>query len=401
MSYALLGDVVQFIRGVTFKPEDLVEPGTVDSVVVMRTKNIQSSLDDRDLIAVPVRFVRRKEQFLREGDILLSSANSWELVGKSCIVPSLEYVATAGGFISIVRPNENLLDARYFYHWITSGETQHKVRHCGRQTTNISNLDVGRFLELEIPLPPLAEQKRIAAILDKADALRRKRQQAIDLADQFLRSVFLDMFGDPVTNPKGWEDLSLGELIAAPLQNGAYYPKEHYVDSGVEMVHMSDAFYDVVQRGTLKRVAAPNKDVEKYALTEDDILISRRSLNLEGAAKPSLIPISDEPLIFESSMIRVTTDQSRLLPKYLFAFLSHPLVKTSRVFQYVTGATIKGISQSNLAKVQVLVPAIELQREFVGVMNCIDELKLKSLKSGLEIEQAFSSLSQQAFSGQL
>ena len=58
---------------------------------------------------------------------------------------------------------------------------------------------------LEIPLPPLPEQKRIAAILDKADQLRQKRQQAIDLADEFLRSVFLDMFGDPVTNPKGWE----------------------------------------------------------------------------------------------------------------------------------------------------------------------------------------------------
>ncbi|MEL4878956.1 restriction endonuclease subunit S [Shewanella algae] len=290
----------------------------------------------------------------------------------------------------VLEPLENL-DKRFLFHYLK----QLRIESAGYSRHF-------KFLkETYVPVPPLAEQKRIAAILDKADALRRKRQQAIDLADQFLRSVFLDMFGDPVTNPKGWEDLSLGELIAAPLQNGAYYPKEHYVDSGVEMVHMSDAFYDVVQRGSLKRVAAPNKDVEKYALTEDDILISRRSLNLEGAAKPSLIPISDEPLIFESSMIRVTTDQSRLLPKYLFAFLSHPLVKTSRVFQYVTGATIKGISQSNLAKVQVLVPAIELQREFVGVMNCIDELKLKSLKSGLEIEQAFSSLSQQAFSGQL
>lgn len=209
------------------------------------------------------------------------------------------------------------------------------------------------------------------------------------------------MFGDPVTNPKGWEDRPLSELISVPLQNGAYYPKEHYVDSGIEMVHMSDAFYDVVQRGSLKRVEVPAKDVEKYALTEDDILISRRSLNLEGAAKPSLIPISDEPLVFESSMIRVTPNQSLLLPRYLFAFLSHPLVKASRVFPYVTGATIKGISQSNLAKVQVLVPSIELQQEFVGVMNRVDELKQKWLKSELEIDNAFLSISQKAFSGQL
>ena len=60
--------------------------------------------------------------------------------------------------------------------------------------------------ELKVPLPPVEEQKRIAAILDKADAIRRKRRQAIQLADEFLRSVFLDMFGDPVSNPKGWKE---------------------------------------------------------------------------------------------------------------------------------------------------------------------------------------------------
>ena len=68
-----------------------------------------------------------------------------------------------------------------------------------------ATLNKEKLLKLEISLPPLAEQKRISAILDKADAIRRKRQQAIKLADDFLRSVFLDMFGDPVTNPKGWE----------------------------------------------------------------------------------------------------------------------------------------------------------------------------------------------------
>ncbi|POC15472.1 type I restriction endonuclease subunit R, partial [Vibrio vulnificus] len=68
------------------------------------------------------------------------------------------------------------------------------------------------FSELEIPLPPLEEQKRIAAILDKADAIRQKRKQAIALADEFLRSVFLEMFGDPVSNPKGWEEPILSDI---------------------------------------------------------------------------------------------------------------------------------------------------------------------------------------------
>lgn len=206
-----LGEVVNYIRGITFKPEDVCAPGTTDSVVCMRTKNIQADLDESDLIAVDQRFAKRDEQMLGEGDILISSANSWNLVGKAVYAPKLSYRATAGGFISIVRADISKLDPRYLYHWITTDKTQALIRRCGRQTTNISNLSSSQFLDLEIPLPTLGEQKRIAAILDKADSLRRKRQQAISLADDFLRTVFIDMFGDPVRKVGG--RVSLAEVI--------------------------------------------------------------------------------------------------------------------------------------------------------------------------------------------
>src|SRR5688572_24935316 len=104
----------------------------------MRTKNVQDILDESDLIAVPSSLVKREELYLQEGDILLSSANSWNLVGKVCRVPKLRYRATAGGFISVVRPRQGL-DSRYLYHWLASPVVQEKVRSCSRQTTNISN----------------------------------------------------------------------------------------------------------------------------------------------------------------------------------------------------------------------------------------------------------------------
>ncbi len=88
VSTVRLGDVVNFIRGVTFKPDDVCVPGTSNSVVCMRTKNIQADLDETDLIAVDRSFVKRQEQRLCEGDLLISSANSWNLVGKSVFVPN-------------------------------------------------------------------------------------------------------------------------------------------------------------------------------------------------------------------------------------------------------------------------------------------------------------------------
>ncbi|GAA4888514.1 restriction endonuclease subunit S [Ferrimonas pelagia] len=263
------------------------------------------------------------------------------------------------------------------------------------------NISQGMIKDTEIPLPPLAEQKRIAAILDKADGIRRKRQQAIQLADDFLRSVFLDLFGDPVTNPKGWEVKPLRELVSQKLQNGAYYPKGMYSDSGTEMVHMGDAFYDYVQRGSLKRVDASPADQEKYRLTAGDLLISRRSLNYEGAAKPSLIPQSDEPLLFESSLIRVTPCFKQLSLKFLYAYLAHPQVKTHKVRPFVTGATIKGISQKNLESVEVYVPPVEKQNEFVAIFERIEQLKESISTSTTGLNTLSASLSQKAFSGQL
>src|SRR5690606_12774049 len=110
---------------------------------------------------------------------------------------------------ALIIKDEKKLDKRYFLRFLESKADYLEKQGKGATVKGIT-LDV--LKGLEVPLPPLEEQKRIAAILDKADAIRRKRQQAIKLADDFLRSVFLEMFGDPVTNPKGWEVKALGDL---------------------------------------------------------------------------------------------------------------------------------------------------------------------------------------------
>ncbi len=107
----------------------------------------------------------------------------------------------------------------------------------------LQHVTKGMVESLEIPLPPLEEQKRIAAILDKADAIRRKRQAAIKLADDFLRATFLDMFGDPVTNPKGWEVKPVG-LVSLKVQDGNYgenYPRSDELLQGGEVPFLTSA----------------------------------------------------------------------------------------------------------------------------------------------------------------
>ncbi len=215
MSTALtsLGDVAKFIRGVTYKPTDLVENFSDGSLVCVRTANVQATLDENDLKSIPSSIVRSQEKHLLEGDILVSTANSWNLVGKCCWVPALRYSAVPGGFIATLRVNSEKADPRYIYHWFNSSKTQELARNCGRQTTNISNMDLARCLAIQLPLPPLPEQRRIAAILDKAEALRTKRREAIAKLDQLLQSVFLEMFGDPASNSKNWPIGKISEML--------------------------------------------------------------------------------------------------------------------------------------------------------------------------------------------
>jgi len=208
-----LKDVASFVRGITFKPEDVIPVDSVGAVACMRTKNVQEQIDLSDVWGIPRSFVKRSDQFVREGDLLVSTANSWNLVGKCSWVPVLPWPTTVGGFIAALRGGDRI-DPRYLYHWFASSDVQVRVRNCARQTTNIANLSFDRCLDLILSLPPLPEQKRVAAILDQADDLRRMRKRALRSLNKLPAITFRDMFGDLVANDSDFEEGTVADLIA-------------------------------------------------------------------------------------------------------------------------------------------------------------------------------------------
>ena len=237
-----LGDCAKFIRGITFKPEDVISIEDKSAVLCLRTRNVQTELDLSDVWGIPPNFIKRMDQNLLLNDILVSSANSWNLVGKCCSISDLTRPATFGGFVSVLRAEREILDPRYLYRWFSSSLIQTKVRSFGRQTTNISNLDINRCLDLAIPLPPLKEQRRIAAILDQADALRAKRRAALAQLDEMAQAIFVEMFGDPATNRRGWPLVRLGDL-AMKFSDGPFgsnLKSVHYVENGIRVVRLQN-----------------------------------------------------------------------------------------------------------------------------------------------------------------
>lgn len=254
---------------------------------------------------------------------------------------------------------------------------------------------------LKIPLPPLPQQQKIANILDAADALRQNDKALIAKYDELTQALFLDMFGDPVSNPKGWEFSTIEKILISKSQNGHYATKEEYIESGVEMVHMSDAFYQKVIPGNLKTVKYNDKLLSKYILKSTDLLISRRSLTYEGAAKPCFIPQYERPLIYESSLIKLSPNLELINNVFLFYFLSNQRARSKYILIHVTKSTISGINNKGLNSIQVILPPIDLQNQYAERVAIIEEQKAIAQKRLEKSEELFNSLLQKAFKGEL
>jgi len=391
-----LGDVAEFVRGINFKPDDVVPAGTPGSVACMRTKNVQAELDLSDVWSVGEQFVRRDDQFLQTGDILVSSANSWNLVGKCCWIPELPGRSSFGGFVSVLRPHRTKVEPRFLFRWFSSDRIQTTIRSFGQQTTNISNLNTDRCLKLPIPLPPLAEQRRIAEVLDRAEALRAKRRAALAQLDSLTQSLFLDLFGDPVANPK--------KLPTKPLTEACY------CYSGGTPSKANTAFWT----GDLPWFSA--KDLKQPDLFDSQDHISREvpkvstlkllPANTVGIVVRGMILAHSFPVSVFRVPCTINQDLKALLPnlpldaQFLAACLrcgsSYALQQVSEA-----GHGTKRLDSEGLSKIPILLPPIEQQREFARRVAAVEKLKTAQRASLAELDALFATLQHRAFTGDL
>lgn len=394
-----LGEVAEFIRGVTFKPEDKVEPFSQGSVVCFRTTNVQAVLDQDDLIAIPRELVKRSEQFVREGDILVSTANSWNLVGKCCWVPQLEYTASIGGFISTLRPNPAVILPKYLYYWFSSESIQTKVRSFGNQTTNISNMNIQRCLDLEIPLPPLETQKQIAAILDAADALRAKRRESLQKLDELLKSVFLEMFGDPVENPRGWKRVTFGSLLDRIDSGWSPVCQERNAQGDewgvLKLGAVTSCYYKDTENKALLDGVTPRPNLE---VKSGDLLFSRKN-TYELVAACALVEETRERLMLPDLIFRfVFRETAPVTPEYIWGLLTWPS-KRKTVQSLANGAagSMPNISKGSLLQLPIELPPLDKQVEFARWYQKLSRKKQTARESLSHLEALFASLQQRAF----
>ncbi|MHB0851161.1 restriction endonuclease subunit S [Stutzerimonas nitrititolerans] len=336
-----------------------------------------------------------------DDSLILNAAHNSDYVGSKQYRAEQAVVgALPTGEWLIARASTGKLHPRFLNYWLQSPQARFQIR----QLVKGIHLYPKDVMRLEIPLPPLPEQKRIAAILDKADAIRRKRQQAIQLADDFLRAVFLDMFGDPVTNPKGWD--------VKPLSAGIRSISSGWSASG-ENRPCSDG-----EKGVLKISAVTsgvfkpeeNKTVPLDQIPEGkkllfpkrgDLLFSRANTR-ELVAASCIVMTDVEDVFLPDKLWLVETDKKKLLPEFLNYLLWQPRFKERLTSQATgTSGSMLNISKSKFEETDAFFPSMELQGKFKRIYWALQETLDASASSREAGDSLFESLSQKAFSGQL
>lgn len=251
---------------------------------------------------------------------------------------------------------------------------------------------VGR---IEIPLPPLKEQRRIAAILDKADQLRQKRRQAIALLGSLTQSIFLDMFGDPVTNPKGWPVYDLGKFEQF-LTSGSRGWAKYYAAEGRPFIRIQNLKKGKLSLDDIVYVNAPN-DAESRRTTvlAGDILISITA----DLGRIAVVPDEMNGLAHINQHIALFR-QNSLNPFYLAAFLAGRGGEVQ--FASLNRQGVKaGLNFNDIRRLRVSVPPLELQRKFQQNILLLTKLQQEYADQDTLSEALFASLQHRAFSGQL
>lgn len=271
---------------------------------------------------------------------------------------------------------------RYLYHFLKS-KTDY-LNSLGRGAT-FKEISKSIVENIEVPLPPPDEQRKIAAVLDKISNLIAKRRQQLDKLDEMVKSRFVEMFGDMIYNPYNWPTQQLEEIadIVSGITKGRKVKEQNLIE--VPYMAVSNVKDGYIDWKTVKTIFATQSEIEQYRLLPYDILMTEGG-DPDKLGRGAVIQNPPKNCIHQNHIFRVRLNESILLPSYFSEFLKHQKAKQYfvRCAKQTTG--IASISMRQLKGLPVLLPPVELQNQFSVFVDQIDKTKatisinLKKLK---------------------
>jgi type I restriction enzyme S subunit len=315
-------------------------------------------------------------------------------VGAVTYAPNGGWAIDTAFFVELINAKETNL--RYLYYTLQSA-------NLGRYVINTSIPGISRedVYRASVPLPPLPEQRRIADILDKADSIRRKRKEAIALTEELLRSAFLEMFGDPVTNPKGWPVKTIGALASADRHALAIGPfgsnllSSDYAASGHPVIFVRDlAKGQFVWKSNVFVSEEKFAELAAHHAQPGDVLATKMG---EPPGVACVVPDDFPRAVVTADVVKVSVDRSKVFPAYLAAAINSPWGR-SQISGISAGITRAKITLRDFRDVQVRLPPLDQQRRYVDLVATLARITKQLARCTVEGNCLFNSLVARAFS---
>ena len=297
-----------------------------------------------------------------------------------------------------ILPKEGVSRDYLFYFLRTPGTVNLATSRCSG--ANLPRLGPKQLASFQVPLPPFEEQKRIAGILDAADALRAKRREAIRQLDTLRQSTFLDMFGDPVTNPLGWEVTTVDGI--GSVQGGLQVTsKRRWLPIERPYLRVANVFRGFLELDELKTIKLTEAEELRTSLDYEDILIVEGHGNKEEIGRCARWDGSIVPCVHQNHLIRLRCDRSKASPLYVENYINSPGGRRSLTGTSRTTSGLNTISVSKVRRSQIQLPPLDLQHRFGAIVESIEQQKASQRAHLAELDTLFASLQSRAFRGDL
>ena len=379
MRMAPLGDVARYVNGVAFRETDWGEHG----LPIVRIQNLTDPSKPLNRTTRSVSGLVRA----RPGDLLVS----WSATLGVFSWPGPED-ALVNQHIFRVLPNEDAVDRQYLRHML-GGALRDMERHLHGAT--MKHVNRSEFLGTTIPLPPLEEQRRIAAILDQADALITTRREALRLVGMLSASVYDELFGDPTSNPRGWPRRRLRDVCDAI--NDCPHSTPRWTVAGEVCLRTSNLSTGGWDWSDTRYVSPQDYSVRsaRAEIAPGDVILSR-----EGTVGVAAIVEPGMRVCMGQRLVHVRTDRARVLARFLLRTLLI-LLAPQRIGQVMVGSTSRHLNVRDLRSLEVVVPPLELQEQFDRAMARLEAAAEVAGRQILEAQSLQGALTELAFKGEL
>lgn len=393
MSTVEFGSLFEFIRnGMNVKQDK-----SGDGLPISRIETIwNSNVDPQRVGYAGLSDADCKGWLLEHGDILFSHINSVEHIGKCAVYEGVPSKLIHGMNLLCLRCDLNKLVPSYAKYLIRSPGFRGKLGSYINKAVNQASVSIGNLKSILVDVPSIPEQRRIAAILDQADALRAKRREVLAQLDRLAQAIFLEMFGDPATNPKKWLSKTLTEVChcysggTPSKENKAYWSGEVPWFSAKDL-KKSDLFesQDCISKSVIESTSLK-------LLPENTVVVVVRGMILAHTFPVSVLRVKAS----------INQDLKALLPRLPMTpqFLAACLRAQSKSILTKVSESAHGtkrLDTEGLSTIPVLLPSVRLQEEFESRVSKIEEVRTSLQTAINESDSIFASLQHRAFRGEL